>query len=92
MLLCVRAAAAALLRRSHAACSSWLRLILLNALCVAGPLIDSLLLRLHTCRRCINQSFNIFDVLGGNWNPTDKKFSSVYSKETRFASYMQSIP
>lgn len=45
MLLCLRAAAAALLRRSHAACSSWLRLILMNALCVPGPLIGCLLLR-----------------------------------------------
>ena len=27
----------------------------------------------------INQSINIFNVLGGNWDPTDKKFSSVNS-------------
>jgi hypothetical protein len=26
-----------------------------------------------------NQSINIFNVLGGNWDPTDKKFSSVNS-------------
>ncbi len=27
----------------------------------------------------INQSINIFNVLGGNWDPTDKRFSSVNS-------------
>ncbi len=27
----------------------------------------------------INQSINVFNVLGGNWDPTDKKFSSVHS-------------
>jgi hypothetical protein len=27
----------------------------------------------------INQSINVFNVLGGNWDPTDKKFSSVTS-------------
>ena len=27
----------------------------------------------------INQSINIFNVLGGNWDPADKKFSSVNS-------------
>ena len=27
----------------------------------------------------INQSINVFNVLGGNWDPTDKKFSSVNS-------------
>ena len=27
----------------------------------------------------INQSINIFYVLGGSWDPTDKKFSSVSS-------------
>ena len=26
-----------------------------------------------------NQSINVFTVLGGNWDPTDKKFSSVNS-------------
>ena len=26
-----------------------------------------------------NQSINVFNVLGGNWDPTDKKFSSVNS-------------
>ncbi len=26
-----------------------------------------------------NQSINIFNVQGGNWDPTDKKFSSVNS-------------
>ena len=25
------------------------------------------------------QSINVFDVLGANWDPTDKKFSSVIS-------------
>jgi hypothetical protein len=29
--------------------------------------------------KTINQSINIFHVLGGNWDPTDKKFSSVNS-------------
>ena len=27
----------------------------------------------------INQSINMFNVLGGNWDPTDKKFSSLNS-------------
>ena len=27
----------------------------------------------------INQSINMFNVLGDNWDPTDKKFSSVNS-------------
>ena len=30
-------------------------------------------------KQSINQSINIFHVLGGNWDPTDKKFSSVNS-------------
>ena len=30
-------------------------------------------------KQSINQSINIFNVLGGNWDPTDKKFSSVNS-------------
>ncbi len=33
----------------------------------------------HAERMLINQSINIFNVLGGNWDPTDKKFSSVNS-------------
>ena len=37
-------------------------------------------------------SINIFNVLGGNWDLTDKKFSSVKFIQTRLASYMQSIP
>jgi len=27
----------------------------------------------------VSQSINIYNVLGGNWDPTDKKFSSVNS-------------
>ena len=27
----------------------------------------------------INKSINVFNVLGGNWDPTDKKLSSVNS-------------
>ena len=27
----------------------------------------------------INQSVDVFDVLGGNWDPTDKRFSTVNS-------------
>ena len=30
-------------------------------------------------RQSINKSINVFHVLGGNWDPTDKKFSSVSS-------------
>ena len=30
-------------------------------------------------KQSINQSMNVFNVLGGNWDPTDKKFSSVNS-------------
>ena len=33
----------------------------------------------------VNQSINIFDVLGCNWDPTDKKFSSVNA-------YRQDLP
>ena len=28
----------------------------------------------------INQSINVFNALGGNWDPTDKKFTSVNSQ------------
>ena len=35
--------------------------------------------RVPPCSQSINQSINIFNVLGGNWDPTDKKFSSVNS-------------
>jgi hypothetical protein len=30
-------------------------------------------------KQSINQSINVLNVLGGNWEPTDKKFSSVNS-------------
>jgi len=40
----------------------------------------------------INQSINIFNVLGANWNPTDKKFQFSEFIQSKFASYMQSIP
>ncbi len=36
-------------------------------------------LRRSRVRTPINQLINIFNVLGGNWDPTDKKFSSVNS-------------
>ena len=39
--------------------------------------ICSNLLHMPACH--INQSINIFNVLRGNWDPTDKKFSSVNS-------------
>ena len=41
----------------------------------------------------VNQSINVFNVLGGNWDPTDRKevqFSEFI--QIRFVSYMQSIP
>ena len=33
----------------------------------------------RSAKQSINQSINIFNVLGGSWDPTDKKFSSVNS-------------
>ncbi len=42
--------------------------------------------------RLVNQLINMFDVLGGNWGPTDKKFTSMNFIQTRFAFYMQSVP
>jgi len=39
----------------------------------------------------INQSINIFSVLGSSWDPTDN-FSSVNSYSQNFASCMQSVP
>ena len=48
---------------------------------------SSLDLLVTLCILCmaVNQSINMFNVLGGNWDPTDKKFSEFI--QTTFASY-----
>ncbi len=40
----------------------------------------------------VNQSINIFNVLGGNWDPTDKKFSSVNSYEQDLVPTCKAFP
>ena len=40
----------------------------------------------------INQSINIVNVLGGNWDPTDKKFSSVNSYKQNLLPTCKAFP
>ena len=45
---------------------------------------------MHQVRPFINHSINVFHVLGGNWDPTDKKFSSVNSCRQEMLSFVMS--
>ncbi len=40
----------------------------------------------------LNQSINIFNVLGGNWDPTDKKFSSLNSYRQHLLPTCKALP
>ena len=49
--------------------------------------------RLACCELCANTiSINIFNVLGGNWDPTDKKFSSVNSYRQDYLPTCKAFP
>ncbi len=47
---------------------------------------------LQPLTQSINQSINIFNVLGGNWDLTDKKFSSVNSYRQDLLPTCKSFP
>ena len=57
------------------------RLLLLLLEDTWGYMLSMTFLVSAAVNQSINQSLNkyIFNVLGGNWDPTDKKFSSVNS-------------